>query len=236
MSSSLSGVISHRLENAVRVLCPLIQQEIRAQAPRHWREYDLRRELVGCILGSQVRFELAVSSTEGLESAGLLNDDYWSGSQKKDFSRRVFEVLSGQNQGTRGACHRFPRSRAIQLAQTRDALARIPLLLRLAETDSSRSIRQRLVEDLPGIGPKQASMFLRNIGKSYDLAILDTHVLRFLESQDLLGPGRLSIGTMVGYERVELILINYALVLGYPAGCIDWAIWVTMRAVRELDL
>ena len=29
-------------------------------------------------------------------------------------------------------------------------------------------------------------MFLRNIGVSYDLAILDTHVLRFLEIQNLL--------------------------------------------------
>jgi N-glycosylase/DNA lyase len=79
-------------------------------------------------------------------------------------------------------------------------------------------------------------MFLRNIGRSYDLAILDTHVLRFMDMQELLPIDQAHIGTVTGYERVEGIAIDYADSLGYPAGYLDWAIWATMKAAREIGL
>ena len=42
-------------------------------------------------------------------------------------------------------------------------------------------LREYLVENIKGIGMKEASHFLRNIGLGKDLAILDRHIMRSLE-------------------------------------------------------
>lgn len=225
------------LNSTVRALCPLIEQEIGGRSTRYLREYDLRRELVGCILGSQVRYEMAVAATENLEHAGLLNDVYWLDCKDDDFEFRVLEVLVGRYDARphRGS-YRFPKVRAKQLAQTKNALARVPLTSRLACSEAPKRLRTNLVEEIPGLGPKQASMFLRNTGKSYDLAILDVHVLRFIEMQGILPIEKASINTVGRYEETERIVIDYAGSLGYPVGYLDLAIWATMKAVRELRI
>lgn len=235
MSCPRSFPTRQRLDNTIRVLCPLIEDRIRARATNYWREYDLRKELVGCVLGSQVRHEMAVAATANLEQAGLLDDAWWRGNRGDGFESSVFDVLSGRRHDLpyRGR-YRFPKARSRQLAQTRDVLARIPLCTHLADNEAPKQLRQSLVTDIPGLGPKQASMFLRNIGRSYDLAILDTHVLRFMDMQDLLPMDQAHIGTVTGYERAERIVVDYANTLGYPAGYLDWAIWATMKAAREL--
>jgi len=97
-------------------------------------------------------------------------------------------------------------------------------------------MRQSLVTEISGVGPKQASMFLRNTGKSYDLAILDTHVLRFMDMQNLLSINQRNISTVTAYERTERVFVDYADRLGYPVGYLDWAIWATMRAAKELGI
>lgn len=232
-----SSYTRHRLDNTIRVLCPLIEDKIRDKSTRRWREYDLRKELIGCILGSQVRHDMAVAATENLEHAGLLCDACWLDCEDESFECRVLEVLTGQSDDLpHSGSYRFPKARSKQLVLTRNALARVPLSTRLADGEVPKHLRKSLVADIPGLGPKQASMFLRNIGMSYDLAILDTHVLRFMSILDLLPMEQTRIGTLSGYERAERVVVNYADTLGYPAGYLDWAIWATMKAARELGL
>lgn len=237
MSSLRSLPTRHRLDRTIQALCPFIKDRIRTRAAYHWREYDLRKELVGCILGSQVRHEMAIASTENLDQAGLLDDTWWSTCRDDGFGSAVFDVLSGQRHDLphRGR-YRFFRARTLQLTRAREALAQVSLVARLGNNEIPRRLRQSLVADISGLGPKQASMFLRNIGMSYDLAILDTHVLRFMDMQDLMPMDQARIGTMSGYEKAERVVVNYADTLGYPAGYLDWAIWATMKAARELDL
>jgi N-glycosylase/DNA lyase len=237
MTPSSSSSMRHRLDSTIRVLCPLIEDKIKTRSISRWREYDLRKELIGCILGSQVRHEMAVAATENIEYVGLLDDSWWIDLYNEDFEFHILNVLTGQASDLphRG-CYRFPKARSKQLAQARNALARIPLVARLGDSIVVKHVRKSLVADIPGLGPKQASMFLRNIGKSYDLAILDTHVLRFMDMQELLQFGQARIGTVTGYERAEGVAIDYAATLGYPAGYLDWAIWATMKAARELGL
>jgi len=227
----------HHLNNTIRVLCPLIENRIKDRVVSHWCEYDLRKELIGCILGSQVRHEMAVAATENLEYAGLLDDACWLNREDESFESRVLEVLTGQSEDLpHSGSYRFPLARSKQLAQARNVLARVPLATRLAVDVSPKYLRTNLIADIPGLGPKQASMFLRNIGRSYDLAILDTHVLRFMDMQNLLCIKQTHIGTVKGYESAEGIVINYADSLGYPVGYLDWAIWATMKAAREIGL
>lgn len=237
MTLSATPNIRHRLDSTIRVLCPLIEDQIKSRVTSRWCEFDLRKELVGCIMGSQVRHEMAVAATENMEHAGLLDDTCWTALEGNDFECRVLEVLAGQASYLphRGS-YRFPKARSKQLAQVRNALARMPLDERLSDGKDAKYLRKNLVADITGLGPKQASMFLRNIGRSYDLAILDTHVLRFMDMQALLPIDQARIGTVKGYERAEGIAIDYAESLGYPAGYLDWAIWATMKAARELGL
>ncbi len=235
MSAQVASVSRHSIDRAVRVLCPLIEDRLKGQLGRDWQEADLRRELVGCILGSQVRHEMAVTATENLESAGLMADRWWCCRNIEGFGSRVFDVLSGSgNTAKPSGRYRFPSSRARQLASARDAIAQLPLRDRVLGIADPFEMRRRLITDIPGLGPKQASMFLRNIGRSYDLAIIDVHVLRFLRVQDILLNEKTAIGSLRSYELIERKIVEYADSLGFPAGYLDWAIWATMKAAQEL--
>lgn len=237
MTSITSSYTRSRLDGTIRVLCPLIGKEISDRSTQSLSEYDLRRELIGCILGSQVRYEMAVAATENLEYAGLLGDECWLDCKDDGFEYRVYEVLGGRGDDTlhRGS-YRFPKVRAKQLAQTRSVLAKAPLASRLAYSEAPKRLRRNLIAEIPGLGPKQASMFLRNIGKSYDLAILDSHVLRFLDMQGFLPTEKARINTVRNYEDTEQVVIDYAFSIGSPVGYLDLAIWATMKAARELSI
>jgi len=180
---------------------------------------------------------MATAATENLDHVGLLDDSWWSSWRCEGFAPLVFDVLSGQRRDVpnKGAC-RFARNRTDQLTRIRDAFSRVPLSARLLNCEHPQHLRRLLVADLPGVGPKQASMFLRNIGMSYDLAILDTHVLGFMSLQDGLQVNVTQVRTLPSYERTERILVHYADTVGFPVGYLDWAIWATMKAARELRL
>jgi len=63
--------VRHRINSAIRVLCPIIDERIKARASDQWCEEELRKELVACILGRQVRHEMAVAAMRNLEFAGI---------------------------------------------------------------------------------------------------------------------------------------------------------------------
>lgn len=237
MNHPIPSHMRQKIDRTIRTLCPLIQDRMITRYKNQFCEFDLRKELVGCILGSQVRHEMAVASTESLEQEGLLDDTWWTNPIEDDFEAIVLDVLSGKGRVIRNRPrYRFPKTRAIQLRRARDELAQISLVVRLATNQPPKRLRRHLVAAISGLGPKQTSMFLRNVGRSFDLAILDTHVLRFLDMHDLLPMDNLRINTLAGYERVEDVVVDYAHTLGYPVGYLDWAIWATMKAARELNL
>jgi N-glycosylase/DNA lyase len=78
-------------------------------------------------------------------------------------------------------------------------------------------------------------MFLRNIGASYDLAIIDRHVIAYMGAIGLAPDVRACIGNLSGYGRHETLLQKHANGLGYPVGLLDWAIWIVMRVAGRVD-
>ena len=236
MTISLTTSPCDRFEIAVRSLCPIIKGQVNQYFQMPETEHKLRRELVACILGSQVRYEMATTALERMEYAGLLDDSWWN-NENDGFESEIQCVLSGKiSKFCDGWRYRFPNIRAFQLAQTRCVLHKRSLSKRFSDIQDPKQLRQDLVTDIPGIGPKQASMFLRNVGKSYNLAILDTHMLRFMSILNLLSTKKVSIGILRNYEQIENIAVEYARNLGYAVGILDLAIWVTMRAARELEI
>ncbi len=129
----------------------------------------------------------------------------------------------------------FPRLRAGHVTQTyRRVYGRHDSLSRLLEEHvSAGEIRRRLIHLAVGIGPKQASLFLRNTGHSNDLAVLDTHVLRYMLWMGLRDHGASVPRGVPDYENAEAVLRSHADDAGYSLGCFDYAVWVVMRALRS---
>ena len=93
--------------------------------------------------------------------------------------------------------------------------------------------RDWLVNYAPGLGPKQASMFLRNVGISYELAILDRHVLNYMTALGIYSGKTLSISGLTQYRQYEIALREHARGLNCAVGMLDWAIWIVMRVANK---
>ncbi|MFA6914592.1 MAG: DNA lyase, partial [Endomicrobiia bacterium] len=79
---------------------------------------------------------------------------------------------------------RFHNNKAKYLVEARDKFTvnnKISIKEKISSFKSSIELRQWLIENIKGIGYKEASHFLRNIGLGLDLAILDRHILKNLK-------------------------------------------------------
>ena len=220
------------LEKTVRSLCRMISDQIFFPIPQSMSEEDLRCELICCLLSSQVPFESARVAAINIRSHGLLTDAYWH-AYLPDLEVRLQELLSTPiNVGGRVCKYRFPVVRAKQIYQTRNELYKRKMNLSdiVFRKRNMKRLRRELIFMVCGFGPKQASMFLRNIGCTYDLAILDRHVLRYMVMQGLISPLRTDSISLTQYESIEFAMENYAILLGYSIGYVDLAIWIAMRA------
>jgi N-glycosylase/DNA lyase len=227
------------VDQAVRRLCPEVAQRVEARKFKKLTEAELWRELACCVLSSQVRYETALAAARALASRNVFAD-LLTGKPDRYLRERTLHVLTSPLRVGNGVVHfRFPYSKTEQLLRTRTALSEAGVSLRdlVYDTCAERSKRRQLIQLVSGFGPKQASMFLRAAGVSYDLAILDTHALTFMR---LLGLAT-AVHTrpylpLPRYERLETDFEHYAKGIGYPLGYVDWAVWIVMRAVRELGL
>jgi N-glycosylase/DNA lyase len=73
--------------------------------------------------------------------------------------------------------YRFYNKRAEYILEARN---KVDLLEEILKSDNGIEIRERLVENFKGIGWKEASHFLRNLGYK-NFAIIDRHVLKTLK-------------------------------------------------------
>jgi|SRR5882672_5291763 len=185
-------------------------------------ESELWRELVGAILGSAVSFEQAVLALSKLDSENLTTPSRGLGRQQG----KIEQCL-------RFAGYRFPVSRSQQIAASATAIYDGAQTLQsvLMSYVNATTARRGLVDLCPGIGPKQASLFLRNIGY-HDLAVLDRHVIAYLQYCRLITGGNVVISSVQRYELLERIVVNAASRLGLTVADFDLAVWITVRAIR----
>ena len=224
------------LECAVKAICPHVFERIDINSNDKLNEETLWEELICCILSSQVSYEVAQAATFELVKSGLIGlTPNFSNFRKfeEDVRALLQKPLRVRDRNIR---YRFPNVRAQQIVQVHKTVSKLggSLSKIVYEVKQPQELRDYLIEILPGIGPKQASMFLRNIGISYDLAILDRHVLNYMHATNIVtNAGARSFGKRE-YLSTEMKLLKYAEELGYPVGCVDWAIWIVMRvAIRE---
>jgi N-glycosylase/DNA lyase len=223
------SVTPSRLKGAVSAVCHDIELRVQNTVSTECDEAALWRELSCCILSSQVPYALAQSAADEIHLTGILASAF--NRSAEEVQSQLLRTLSGRFAvGLSHRRYRFPMSRSRQLALSWKAIhGQGGLSNLLAKTRDIQEARRWLVVHAPGLGPKQASMFLRNSGITYKLAILDRHVLRYM---DFIGLGALGISrtsNLGAYRTHELLLQTHADEVGYPVGLLDWAIWIVMR-------
>jgi N-glycosylase/DNA lyase len=103
----------------------------------------------------------------------------------------------------------------------------------IEKTHDVRETRRRLASEVSGLGPKQASLFLRNIGYNSDIAVLDVHVLTYMRWTGLTDTSAKSVSTVGKYEKLENAFIEHSYSLGYTPDRFDLAVWVVMKVAKQ---
>jgi N-glycosylase/DNA lyase len=116
--------------------------------------------------------------------------------------------------------HRFPNTRARFIVKARGFRNIKSIIERFMDTGRAR---EWLAENVKGVGYKESSHFLRNVGFD-DVAILDRHVLSVLHEYGLIDevPSSLTRGR---YLKIEKKLKGLARKFGLSLGELDLYLW-----------
>ena len=117
--------------------------------------------------------------------------------------------------------HRYPNKRAEFILEAREHKSDLKRII--TAQPSSSAARGWLVENIKGLGMKEASHFLRNVGY-LDLAIIDKHILTHMLEQGII-KGRPETVTRKKYLEYEVILTKVAARLSMPLGMMDLYLW-----------
>ncbi len=117
---------------------------------------------------------------------------------------------------------RFHRTKSSHLIKMKDQFPQIAA--KISEKLPAFEMREWLVKNVTGLGYKEATHFLRNIGKSGNLAILDRHILRSLKKSGVVRkiPGSL---TKKHYLTIERKLNRFSKKLGISLNELDLTLW-----------
>ncbi|MDP3960219.1 MAG: hypothetical protein Q8Q26_09215 [Pseudorhodobacter sp.] len=220
-----------QLEAAVMSICPDIENRV-AVCSTPADERALWWELSACVLSSQVPYELATAAADAIDEAAVL----YCRPRHDHVGRAIHEILrTPLRVGGRERLYRFPSIRAVHLEQiqatvlaTADSLSDL-----LAGFATASQARRWLVDNALGLGPKQASMFLRNVALTYDLAVIDRHVLDYMSLTGLNPKNGGAVSSLERYLPLEDVLRLHAEGLKCSVGILDWAIWIVMRVAKQ---
>lgn len=97
-------------------------------------------------------------------------------------------------------------------------------LIILNEGATPFDIRDWLVKNMPGMGYKEASHFLRNIGLGENLAILDRHIMRCLVEFGVIPEIPASLNRKK-YLEMEQKMKEFSVKTGIPLSHLDLVFW-----------
>jgi N-glycosylase/DNA lyase len=189
------------------------------------RPEEIWKQKVFCLLSSQVDAKKSAVIADRIVRSIPFFDNTLTISKVEEECYRFL---------TSGVGYRFPKIRARQIS-----LCWFPFLqIKDEYQDYVRSFgsemkaRNQIIETFPGIGLKQASMFLRNIGASKNLAVIDIHMLFYLKAChgwecDQLTPKR--------YLLAEGIFKDDASRYGLELNVFDVIVWGAVKALKRTN-
>ena len=121
---------------------------------------------------------------------------------------------------------RFPNNKARFIVESRDLFTeggKIKIKSRIDPKDIL-STRDWFVGNVKGLGYKEASHFLRNIGHGRDLAILDVHILRNMKRRGLIKEVPKCISKACYFDLEERFK-KFSFKIGIPMAELDLLLW-----------
>ncbi len=180
---------------------------------------DIFSELCFCILTPQTKAVSCDKAIEDLKKSGLLFNG------RKD---EISKTLKGTV--------RFHNNKAAYLVAARKFFSAqggstsggkngkgLDVKSRLDANDIPGT-RDRLVKNIKGLGYKEASHFLRNIGLGKDIAIIDRHVLENLKAYGVIKKIPASINKRK-YSDIEDRIRRFSRQIGIPMEELDLLFW-----------
>jgi N-glycosylase/DNA lyase len=122
---------------------------------------------------------------------------------------------------------RFGDSKARYIVEARDLFTKdgkLYLKSHLSSFTNLFELREWMVENVKGLGYKEASHFLRNVGLGEEFAILDRHILRNLMRMEVISEVPVSI-TRKRYLEIEEKLRRFSREIGIPLADLDLLFW-----------
>lgn len=203
--ASLEGLVSQH-ERLQR----LIEQRLSefSKIGRAADDQRLFEELAFCLLTPQSRARRCWAAVELLSEKGLLPSGH---------PEDIHPLLVGV---------RFKYTKARRICQARTLFHREEgsALRNALDLGDPREIREWLVENVNGMGYKEASHFLRNIGRGGDLAILDRHILKNLVRYGVIPEVPRTLNRK-RYLEIEEQMRSFAAKLGIPMDHLDFVLW-----------
>jgi N-glycosylase/DNA lyase len=117
--------------------------------------------------------------------------------------------------------HRFPNTRAKYIAEARGHRVDVE---KMSRTCSSSELREWLVENVKGLGYKEASHFLRNTGAT-DLAIIDFHIIDVLARNKIIKKPKSKSLSKKTYLEIERSLAKLAARAHVTLAELDLYLW-----------
>ena len=170
---------------------------------------EIFAELVFCLLTPQSKAKVCWRAVEEMKRRNL----HLSGDEEE-----IGSVLRGV---------RFWRTKTKNVIEARRRfLERNNLSIRkfIESFENPFELREWLVRNIRGMGYKEASHFLRNIGLGGNMAILDRHILKNLKKFDIIEeiPSHLSRGR---YLKIEEKMREFSRKIGIPLSHLDLLFW-----------
>ncbi len=179
---------------------------------RLWSEgsdEDIYAELVFCLLTPQSKATVCWKAVEEMRRRGIL----LQGSYEE-----LLETLQGV---------RFKYTKARNIVMSRTLFihnGRIKLREILSSFSTPWDMREFLVKNVRGMGYKEASHFLRNIGFGADLAILDRHILKNLRRLGVIEEMPKTLSRRK-YLEIEERMRRFCREIGIPMEHLDLVLW-----------
>jgi len=210
--------MSFDIYTEIRVLYSKIKEEIEyrcqtfSETGRNGSDEDLFYELVFCLLTPASRARSAWAAVEMLRKAGFLDP-----SQPCPVERiaDVLKVVRFRNAKALRVCKALQFFSDGNHFSVRDKIARFP---------GPYEKREWLVHTVNGFGYKEASHFLRNIGFSGDIAILDRHILRNLARAGIIEGCSMSLDKK-RYLTIEKKMVDFSSEMNIPVDHLDFVLW-----------
>ncbi|HEY8541605.1 MAG TPA: N-glycosylase/DNA lyase [Pseudothermotoga sp.] len=173
-------------------------------------EEDLFSELCFCVLTANWSAQGGIKAQRSIGTEGFLN--------LSEDDLEAFLVAIG---------HRYPKARASYIVRNRSLIGKLRSLIKM----NPFVAREWLVRNALGIGFKEASHFLRNVGIE-ELAILDRHVLSIMNKYKIIDQVPKSL-TKSRYLTYEERLREFANQFGESLGKLDLYLWYFIKGKVE---